>query len=491
MRPGIPISELAQVLRDARLLDGVSGPEDTLVTGVSHDSRTIEPGDVFLAWKGYETDGHAYLEPARRAGAVAAVVERPLPEVDLPQLVVRDGRHAAALVADHLFGRPGSGLPLVGITGTNGKTTTALLLRSLLARRFGGAAALGTLGVVGPDGRVRPGTGGLTTPGPVELARWLAELRDEGVGALTLEASSHALAQHRLDALRFQVVVFTNLSRDHLDYHGSMAEYRDAKLRLRELLAEGGTVVVNADEPSWNALREGGALSFGTRGEGDVRAANVIATPRGSRFSLLFRGDTRAVDLPLLGRFNVENALAAAAAALALGLSLQEVAEGLGAAPQIPGRMEVVVGEPFTILIDFAHTPDALETLLGGLSALGPRRLVVLFGAGGDRDRGKRHPMAEAVARYADRVYLTSDNPRTEDPERILDDLQAGLGSVECIREPDRRAAIRRAVLDLDAGDLLVLAGKGHETVQVVGSERLPLDERLEVEAAMALRGAA
>jgi UDP-N-acetylmuramoyl-L-alanyl-D-glutamate--2,6-diaminopimelate ligase len=491
MRPGIPISELAQVLRDARLLDGVSGPEDTLVTGVSHDSRAITPGDIFVAWKGYETDGHAYLESARRAGAAAAVVERAAPELELPQLIVTDGRHAAALVADHLFGRPGSRMSLVGITGTNGKTTTALLLRSLLARRFGRAAALGTLGVVGPDGRVRPGTGSLTTPGPVELARWLAELRDEGVGAVTLEASSHALSQHRLDALRFQVVVFTNLSRDHLDYHGTMAAYREAKLRLRELLAEGGTVVVNADEPSWDALREGGALSFGTRGEGDVRAANVITTPRGSRFSLLFRGDSRAVDLPLLGRFNVENALAAAAAALAMGLSLQEVAEGLEAAPQVRGRMEVLVGEPFTILIDFAHTPDALETLLAGLSELGPRRLAVLFGAGGDRDRGKRRPMAEAVARHADRVYLTSDNPRNEDPDAILDDLQAGLGSVECVRESDRRAAIRRAVLDLERGDLLVLAGKGHETVQVVGSERRPLDERLEVEAAMALRGAA
>jgi UDP-N-acetylmuramoyl-L-alanyl-D-glutamate--2,6-diaminopimelate ligase len=350
---------------------------------------------------------------------------------------------------------------------------------------------VGTLGVVGPDGRIRPGTGGLTTPGPVDLARWLAGLRDEGVGTVTLEASSHALAQHRLDALRFQVAVFTNLSRDHLDYHGTMEVYRAAKLRLRELLAEGGTVVVNADDPAWDVLREAGALSFGTGAAGDVRAANLIVSPRGSRFSLLHGGEARAVDLPLLGGFNVENALAAATAGLALGLSLPEVAAGLEAAPQVPGRMELLVREPFTVLIDFAHTPDALETLLRSLSELGPARLLVLFGAGGDRDRGKRRPMAQAVARYADRVYLTSDNPRTEDPEAILDDLQSGLGSVECVRESDRRTAIRQAVLELEKGDLLVLAGKGHETVQVVGTERRPLDERVEVEAAMALRGAA
>ena len=490
MTAQVTVSELTQVLRDARLLIGVSGPEDTLVEGASHDSRSIQPGQLFLAWRGHQSDGHAYLEQARQAGATAAVVERPVPEVALPQIVVDNGRHAAALVADYLYGSPGTRLTLVGVTGTNGKTTTALLLRSLLAGRPGGAAAVGTLGVVGPDGAVRPGTEGLTTPDPVTLARWLGELRDEGVGAVTLEASSHALAQHRLDALRFQAVVFTNLSRDHLDYHGTMELYRRAKLRLTERLAEGGTVVVNADDPAWDELRGAGALSYGMEDQGDVRAGNVIVSSNGSRFSLLFQGDSRAVDLPLLGRFNVENALAAASAALALGLSLQEVASGLEGVPQMPGRMEVVASGDFTVLIDFAHTPDALENLLRSLFDLKEGRLIVLFGAGGDRDRGKRRPMAEAVARFADRVYLTSDNPRTEDPESILDDLEAGLGTVERVREVDRRAAIRRAVLELRNGDLLVLAGKGHETYQVLGTERRPLDERTEVRAALGVRRA-
>jgi UDP-N-acetylmuramoyl-L-alanyl-D-glutamate--2,6-diaminopimelate ligase len=488
---GTTLHELARVLQGARLLEGVSGPEDTTVTGVSHDSRTVRPGDLFVAWSGYETDGHDYLADARRSGAVAAVVERPVPEVALPQLVVADGRRAAALVADHLLGHPGRKLTLVGITGTNGKTTTALLLRSLLAGRPGGAATVGTLGLVGPDGRIRPGTGGLTTPDPVTLATWLAALLAEGVGAVSMEASSHALAQHRLDALRFQVAVFTNLSRDHLDYHGGMEAYRQAKLHLVELLAEGGTVVANAQDPAWAGLVDGGALTFGMDGVGDVQAANVLATPRGTRFTLLFKGDSRAVQLPLLGRFNVENALAAAAAALALGSSLEEVAQSLSAVSQIPGRMEVVVREPFTVLIDFAHTPDALENLLRGLSELSPRRLVVLFGAGGDRDRGKRRPMAEAVARYADRVFLTSDNPRSEDPEAILDDLEEGLGGVDRVREADRRVAIRQMIAEARDGDVMVLAGKGHETYQVLGTERHPFDERDEVRTAMTLRGAA
>ena len=491
MRPGIPLPDLAQVLRDARLLDGESGSEDAVVRGVSHDSRTVQPGDVFLAWRGYESDGHDYVEDARRAGAVAAVVERFLPEVGLPQLRVRDGRHAAALVADRVLGSPGRKLGLVGVTGTNGKTTTTLLLRSLLADAPGGAAAIGTLGLMGPDGAVRPGTEGLTTPGPVTLATWLAGLVEEGVEVVVMEASSHALSQHRLDALRFQVAVFTNLSRDHLDYHGGMDDYRNAKLHLRDLLADDGTIVVNGDDPAWEGLHGDDVLRFSLADRGTLRAANVLVTPHGSRFSLLRGDETAAVELPLLGAFNVQNALAAAGAALSLGRSLGEVAAGLSAAPQVPGRMEVVVSRPFTVVIDFAHTPDALENLLTTLTELGPERLVVLFGAGGDRDRGKRRPMAEAVARYADKVFLTSDNPRTEDPETILDDLEAGLGRVDRVRLADRREAIRRAVLEARAGDVLVLAGKGHETYQVVGTERLPLDERVEVRAAMRLRGAA
>jgi len=325
----------------------------------------------------------------------------------------------------------------------------------------------------------------------VRLAGWLRDLLDAGVTTVTLEASSHALDQRRLDALRPRVAVFTNLSRDHLDYHGTVEEYREAKLRLLELLREDGAAVVNAADPAWEGVQAPHLIRYAVRGDADLRAENVVLAPSGTRFTLHFRGSSAPVALPLLGAFNVENALAAAGAALAMGMSLDEVAARLETAPQVPGRMERVVTRPFTVIIDFAHTPDALENLLEAVRAVAHGRVVVLFGAGGDRDRGKRRPMAEAVARHADRVFLTSDNPRTEDPERILDDLEPGLGSLDHVREADRRAAIRRAVLEAEEGDVLVLAGKGHETYQVLGTVKHPFDERVEVAEAMKLRGAA
>lgn len=490
MRPDPSLAAVAKVLRDAGLLTEIRGPEDTVVSGVTHDSRDVAPGDLFLAWRGYQADGHDFLGAAEEAGAAAAVVEHPVPG-DLPQLVVNDGRHAAAVAAHFVLGSPSRHLTLVGVTGTNGKSTTALLIRALLADRAGGAAAVGTLGVIGPDGEVRPGSEGLTTPDPVALARWLATLAEEGVGVVAMEASSHALVQRRLDALRFQVAVFTNLTRDHLDYHGEMDGYRGAKLHLLDLLSGDATAVVNGDDPAWTGVEAPRTLRFSMDGQGALRAANVIVTSRGSHFTLHHGDESAAVTLPLLGRFNVENALAAAGVALSLGMTLHEVADALGRVPQVPGRMEVVVSTPFTVLIDFAHTPDALENLLEGVKDLRPARTVVLFGAGGDRDRGKRLPMARAVARYADRVFLTSDNPRTEDPEAILDDLEPGLGQVDRVRVADRSAAIRQAILEARAGDVLVLAGKGHESYQVVGKEKHPFDERDEVRQAMQLRGAA
>jgi UDP-N-acetylmuramoyl-L-alanyl-D-glutamate--2,6-diaminopimelate ligase len=326
---------------------------------------------------------------------------------------------------------------------------------------------------------VRPRTEGLTTPGPVQLLRWLRDLADEGVRSVTMEASSHALDQHRLDAMRVDVAVFTNLTQDHLDYHENLEGYFEAKARLVGLLGEDGTLVVNAADPAWRRLPpHARRLSFAVDGQADVKATDVTLGARGSSFRLEFRGESARVDLPLPGRFNVENALAAAAAALVAGVPLEVVAERLGTAPQVPGRLEVVVQGPYTVLIDFAHTPDALRGVLDALRPLSKGRLVVLFGAGGDRDRSKRRPMAETVAARADRVFLTSDNPRTEDPEAILDDLEVGLAGVEYERVVDRREAIRRALAGARPGDVLLLAGKGHETYQIIGTEKRPFDER-------------
>jgi UDP-N-acetylmuramoyl-L-alanyl-D-glutamate--2,6-diaminopimelate ligase len=477
----VTLVRVASVLKDAGLLREGGESSDVQIRGVSQDSRSVGEGDLFLAWSGVAKDAHDFVKVAERAGAVAAVVERPVADVRIPQLVVSDGRSAGALAADLVLGSPWKELFLVAVTGTNGKTTTTLILRHVLMH-LGPAATVGTLGLVQPDGSVRLGTEGLTTPGPVQLLSWLRDLADAGVKSVTMEASSHALDQHRLDALRADVAVFTNFTQDHLDYHKDLAGYFKAKARLVGLLDENGTLVVNSADPAWRELPDfKRRLSFAVNDDADVQAADVSLGPRGSSFRLVHRDDSVAVTLPLPGRFNVENALAAAAAALVAGVPLPVVAERLGSAPQVPGRLEVVVQAPCTVLIDYAHTPDALKGVLDALRPLVRGRLLVLFGAGGDRDRTKRRPMAEAVAARADHVFLTSDNPRTEDPEAILDDLEKGLAGVDYERVADRREAIRRALAGARPDDVLLLAGKGHETYQIVGTEKRPFDERVVV----------
>ncbi len=486
------VSEIAQVLRAADLLEELRGSGDAAVSGACQDSRIARPGDLFLAWKGTASDAHDFAPAAVERGAVALVVERAL-DLPVPQLVTTDGRRAAAIVADLLSGSPWQRMPLVGITGTNGKTTSTWIARHLLSgdRRV---ASLGTLGLVGDDGRVRPGTEGLTTPGPVQLSEALAGLEAEGVDAVVLEASSHALDQERLSGSRFRVGAFTNLSQDHLDYHGSMAAYGDAKRRLAELVTGDGTLVVNRDDPAWTPLvRDSRALTFSPAGEGDaaLSAHAVVAAPGGSRFLLRWEGRDHPVRLPLVGAFNVENALAAVGIALALGLSIEAAIERLEQVPQIPGRLEIVAERPITVVIDFAHTPEALRNVLSALRSLTRGRLIVLFGAGGDRDSGKRMLMGAAVAEFADLAVLTSDIPRTEDPEKILDEIQPGLIGVELRREVDRTRAIRIAIDAARDGDVVVLAGKGHEAYQIIGTERRAFDEAAIVREALQARGAA
>lgn len=477
-RPPIPLRTVAQRLREVQLLLDARGPLDVSVTGVSQDSRSVSPGDLFLAWKGLEHDAHEHLPQAVEAGAVAAVVERFAPDLPVSQLLVANGRTGAALASDAVMGSPWRDLFFGAVTGTNGKTTTTVLARHLLQAR-GDTAAIGTLGLVEKDGGVRPGTEGLTTPGPVQIAGWARDLADEGMNAVLMEASSHALAQHRLDGFRFDVAVFTNLGRDHLDYHADEAEYRSAKARLLELLKPRGWAVVFKDDPAWAGVPfpGGRTLTVGIDSAADFRAVDVELGASGARFRLVGGEEEAPVTLPLLGRFNVENALTAAGLAWTGGMGLGEIAEGLSRAPQIPGRLQVVVSDPFTVLIDFAHTPDALERVLTTLRPLVEGRLLVLFGAGGDRDRGKRPRMGEVVGRLADLAIVTSDNPRTEDPERIIDDVLKGMEGLRLLREADRRAAIALAVKEARPGDLLLLAGKGHESYQVLGRKKHPFDE--------------
>ncbi len=448
------------------------------VGGVRQDSREVKLGDLFVTWAGGAHDGHEYVAQAGRAGAVAAIVERPVPEAALPQIQVDNARLAAAVASDFAAGSPWRKLRTVGVTGTNGKTTTTLLLQGLLQRE-GPAAAIGTLGVLGPEGRVGPDTGSLTTPGPVRLSGLLSSLARSGVTSVVMEASSHALHQYRLDGVRFDVTAFTNLSRDHLDYHGSRERYLAAKARLLELPKNGGWAVINADDPAWRALQPSGpVVRYGLGPSGDLRARNIRLSSEGSRFDLEWEGVRIPVAFPLPGEFNIGNALCAAACALALGQPLEDVARGLGDATPVPGRMERIADDPFDVLIDFAHTPDALEQALKALRALVAGRLIVVFGAGGDRDPAKRPRMGAAVSRYADTAVVTSDNPRTEDPGSIVSQVAAGVEGGKAVEIVDRRTAIHQALDWAEPGDMVVLSGKGHETCQVVGTERQPFDER-------------
>jgi UDP-N-acetylmuramoyl-L-alanyl-D-glutamate--2,6-diaminopimelate ligase len=473
----IPTERIAMALAAAKLLVEVRGELPDWVYAVTDDSRRVQRGTLFLAVKGSERDGHDYLDRAQGAGASVAVVEDPK-RTTLPALVVRDGRKAAAIAAAAALDWPAKRLRLIGVTGTNGKSTTVHIVRHLLDDPAGSAASIGTVGVlVGSEGKPLPDTSGLTTPGPVELQALLRKLVDAGVRSVAMEVSSHALDQHRVDGLTFEAVVFTNLTRDHLDYHGSMTAYRSAKARLVEHLSASGTLIVSADDSAWNSLRSKRRVTFGVRGRSDVRAADVHFTNSGTTLSIEVGSAAHSVSLPLIGDFNVANTLGAVAAAVAVGAPADVVVRRLATIPQTPGRLEVIHARPM-VLRDYAHTPDALERALTAVRPFTRGRLIAVFGAGGDRDKGKRPLMGGIAARLADVAIVTSDNPRTENPERILDDIEAGMGGKAHERIEDRRSAIKRALAIAGAEDVILLAGKGHETYQVRGTEKLPFDEK-------------
>jgi len=447
------------------------------VTGVTADSRAVAPGMVYVAVRGSQADGHRFIADAVARGAVAVVVEQEVATA-VPTVRVSDGRRAALALGRYWHGDPGSRLTLVGITGTNGKTTTTSLIRHLL-NATGTAGSIGTLGAFDGAGEpVESTAGSLTTPGPIDLQATLGRMLAGGVKTVVMETSSHSLDQGRLDGLSFAAGVFTNLTRDHLDYHGTMESYLAAKLRLDALLGPDGVQVVNADDPAWRTLPSGRRrVTFGLTPTAEVRAVELQLHHAGSTFRLVSPLGEGVVRLPLLGDFNVANALGAAACAVALGRPLTEIIDRLDRAPQVPGRMERLAQEPAVVLRDYAHTPDALERALSALRPLTPGRLIVVFGCGGDRDRGKRPVMGRIAATLADRAIVTSDNPRTEDPEAIIADVEQGMGEVPHDREVDRRAAIAAALAGAGPQDSVLLAGKGHETYQVIGTEKLPFDE--------------
>lgn len=439
----------------------VSGDAGVEVSAVVSDSRLVTPGALFCCVPGAVTDGHDHAPAAVAAGASALLVERRV-AVGAVQVQVPRVRPAMGWLSAAAAGWPARGLEVVGVTGTNGKTTTTHLIAAVLEAAGRSCAVLGTLG------------GARTTPEATDLQPELARELARGRDAVAMEVSSHALDQHRVDGTHFAVGCFTNLSPDHLDYHGDLESYFGAKARLFEVdLADHAVVVV--DDEWGRRLAATTPLPVTEVSVGD--ADELVLGPTGSAFSLA----GHRVELPLPGRFNVVNALVAAAAARILGVDDATIAAGLGAAAQVPGRFEVVeVGQPFTVVVDYAHTPDGLVALLDAVRELvGDARVITVFGCGGDRDRAKRPLMGAVVSERADVAVLTSDNPRSEDPMRIIDQTRAGMaGPAHLIVEPDRRAAIATALALARPGEVVVVAGKGHETTQTIGDEVFAFDDR-------------
>ena len=452
------------------------------VTGVEYDSRRVAPGALFVAVRGQVTDGNRFAEAARRKGALAIVSEQP-PQPGLPWVQVPDARVALARLAAAFQGDPAASLALVGVTGTNGKTTTTYLIDATL--RAAGRT-VGLLGTVQYRLGARIAEAARTTPESADLHALLREMKDTGCGEAVLEVSSHSLALERLHGVEFDVAVFTNLTRDHLDFHGDMHAYFESKRRLFDtLLKPTGRAVINADDDraaELAAASRAPVWTFGLRRPADFRADEPSLSLGGTRFTAQTPFGPLAVETPLLGRFNVQNVLAALCAALARGVSPEQALAGVAAVRGVPGRLERVDNDAgFSVVVDYAHTDDALKNLLETVRELGPRRIVTVFGCGGDRDRSKRPLMGMVAARLSDVVVVTSDNPRSEPPEAIIAEVLRGTGGVrrgECHAVVDRREAIARAFELAGPGDAVVIAGKGHEATQTLRERSVPFDDR-------------
>lgn len=497
----------------ARETVAVDANVDPVIRGITYDSRKVAPGDLFVALRGSVADGHDYLARAIDLGAVALLVEQAPAAASLGRaaaIVVPDTRRALARIAPRFYGEPAREMSLVGVTGTNGKTSTTYLVESILQRARKRTGLIGTV-EVRFAGEVQTAVN--TTPESLDLQATLRAMCTQNVDHVVMEVSSHGLELERTHGCGFRVAAITNLTQDHLDFHGDMEAYRRSKERLfRDHLDRDGCAVVNVDDPSAphfiEAARERGArilrVSRDANREAEVSLRDAAVSLTGSRVSLSLPSGPLEVALPLVGDFNLENLLVAVGIAVALEIEPEAIADGVAHCPQVPGRMEVVTvqsGAEPTAVVDYAHTPDAVDKLLAAVRPLVKGRLIAVFGCGGDRDRAKRPLMAQAVARHADLAIATSDNPRTEDPLAILEDVEAGLSSLARVEAqalassdrayctlPDRGEAIAHAIAIANADDAVVLAGKGHEDYQIIGSEKRPFDDREEARRGLRLR---
>jgi UDP-N-acetylmuramyl-tripeptide synthetase len=483
------LTELLEALSEKT----VAGDADVEITGISTDSRTIDPGHLFIAIAGTAEDGHRYMEDALRRGAVAIVGETIPPDSAGTAVYVKtpDTRTAAAYLAEAFYGYPSKHLNVVGITGTNGKSSTLYLIRSILDAAGFPSSGIGTIGYTIGD-RTLPAPN--TTPGPVDLSAALRESLDAGHKHVVMEVSSHALDQRRVEAVQFKVAVFTNLSQDHLDYHPSLDEYFRAKVHLFELISKANTgacAVIGADDPRSQdiiAATRTETLTFGIAKPADIRAHNVQITMSRTSFDVKTSHGDISIEMKLLGRHSVYNALAATGACLVLGIDLPTIKKGLESLVVVPGRFERIrEGQALEVIVDYAHTPEALRSLLESARAICKGKLIIVFGAGGNRDRGKRPEMGKIAASFADFTIVTSDNPRTEDPYRIALDIEIGFQKLGKERGQhylviiDRREAIEEALTTAEAGDIVLIAGKGHETYQIFSDKTVEFDDRVVV----------
>lgn len=463
---------------------------DIEITGVCEDSRLVAPGNLFVARAGVKSSGQQFIDDAIARGAAAIVCAGQGVSASVPIIPVTNPGGAVSILANAFHDNPARRVKVLGVTGTNGKTTTTYLARHILSKVNRRCGLIGTVEI--DDGRTRR-EAEMTTPSACDVAQLLAAMRDRGCKACAIEASSHALDQGRVAGVSFAAAAFTNLTGDHLDYHKTSQAYADAKAKLFASLDSSAVAIVNAeDDASARMVRDTQArvIRFGFGPQADYRARDWVVTSQGTNF-VLHTPDGRAeVSMGLIGKHNIENALAAAAlVGETFGLSVNQIAGGLRDAAGAPGRLQTVrLGQPFAVLVDYAHTDDALDNVLSALRPLAKRKLRVVFGCGGDRDRTKRPRMAATAERIADALYVTSDNPRTEKPGDIIDEVLAGLsnpGRAKAVVEPDRRAAIRQAIADAEAGDVVIIAGKGHENYQILGNKKHHFDDVEEATAAI------
>ena len=478
------MGDLATAVVDGTLF----GHAGAMVRGLTYDSRMVQPGDLFAALRGADFDGHAYVDRALASGAAALLVERRL-AADVPQIVVPDSRAALAPISTAFFGHPSHELTLIGLTGTDGKTTTGYLVDHLLRQAGYTTGMIGTVGIrVGRD--ITHQLPHQTTPESNLLQGYLREMTEHDVSHAVIEATSHGLAMHRLDGTRFAIAGITNMTHEHLEYHGTVERYWRAKAILVErVAANGGVVVLNADDPgAMSALPYATGATVKTvsasGAPADLRATDAVIRPDSTRFTLHEPGGRHQVAMPLVGGFNIDNALVALGIGQAAGLPVGDMVSALATAGGVPGRMQAIdAGQPFTVIVDYAHTPESLRKVLLLLRGMATGRIIVVSGSAGERDPGKRPLQGAACVALADLSIFTNEDPRNEDPERIIDDIANGAreaGAVpgrDYLAIVDRTEAIARAFDEAQPGDIVLLAGKGHETSIIIGYDHTPWDE--------------